>query len=80
MATENESGQKKKRVRKSKKDLAKSPTLNNSLSYVPSTSSFGGNSMLKPRFMVDPKAREPYKNTNLGNPQILIDDSSTLLS
>ena len=68
MATENDDGKKKRKSRKSKKELVKSPTLNNSLSYVPSTSSLGGSSMLKPRFLADPKAREPYKNTNLGNP------------
>ena len=56
--------------------MVQSPTQLNTLSHNPSTSSFGGSSFLKPRFISDPKAREAYKVTNLGNPLIRIDDTS----
>lgn len=79
-ATEIMEGGGKRRRSKRKMSLQKSPTLN-TLSQVPSTSSFGGSSFLKPRFCADPKAREALKNTNLGNQIVLNDiDTTTLRS
>ena len=47
---------------------------------MPSSSSFGAVSAFKPRFLQDAKAREPYKNTNLGNAKVLFDDQVSTMT
>ena len=57
----------RKKTKREYNDINSPSTYEKNLSHAPSSSSFGASSFLKPRFLVDAKAREGKGNTNLGN-------------